>query len=134
MPLFLAALVATATVASAQPWLVNLCLDKAGKFAAMPWCDATKPIDDRVADMVGRMSVAEKIGALGTGTPAIPSLGLPAYDWWSEAPSGVATDGHGVGNTNTMKFAFPITTDMSFNRSMWKATGAQIGREARVRR
>ena len=29
-------------------------------------------------------------------------------------------------------FAFPITTAMSFNRSLWKATGAQIGREARA--
>jgi len=32
----------------------------------------------------------------------------------------------------TTKFAFPITTGMSFNRTLWKATGAQIGREARA--
>ena len=32
----------------------------------------------------------------------------------------------------TTKFAFPITTGMSFNRTLWKVTGAQIGREARA--
>ena len=30
------------------------------------------------------------------------------------------------------KFAFPITLGMSFNRSLWRATGNQIGREARA--
>ena len=30
------------------------------------------------------------------------------------------------------KFAYPITTAMSFNRTLWKATGAAIGREARA--
>jgi pre-mRNA-splicing factor SYF2/beta-D-xylosidase 4 len=29
-------------------------------------------------------------------------------------------------------FPFPITTAMSFNRSMWRAVGAQIGAEARA--
>lgn len=114
------------------PLLQNPCLDKSSKFASMPFCDPTLPIDERVRDAVSRMTVAEKINALGTDTAAIASLGLPAYDWWSEASSGVATDGHGARNFDTTKFAFPITTGMSFNRTMWQKTGAQIGREARA--
>lgn len=35
-------------------------------------------------------------------------------------------------NTSTTKFAFPITTGMSFNRTLWQLTGRQIGREARA--
>jgi hypothetical protein len=35
-------------------------------------------------------------------------------------------------NTTTTKFAFPITTGMSFNRTLWSLTGRQIGREARA--
>ena len=35
-------------------------------------------------------------------------------------------------NTQTTKFAFPITTGMSFNRTMWQLTGRQIGVEARA--
>ena len=35
-------------------------------------------------------------------------------------------------NTQTTKFAFPITTGMSFNRTMWRLTGRQIAMEARA--
>ena len=59
---------------------------------------------------------------------AIPSLGLAPYNWWSEASTGVASGR----NTQTTKFAFPITTGMSFNRTLWQLTGRQIGREARA--
>jgi beta-glucosidase-like glycosyl hydrolase len=59
-------------------------------------------------------------------SPAAPSLGLPPYNWWEEATHGVGTNHE---NTNV---AFPITTAMSFNRSLWKATGALIGTEARA--
>jgi len=81
-----------------------------------------------VADAVSRMTLAEKIGALGTGTPPIPSLGLPPYNWWSEASSGVASP-RGL---QTTKFPFPITTGMSFNRTLFQLVGRQIGREARA--
>jgi len=36
------------------------------------------------------------------------------------------------GNEETTKFAFPITTGMSFNRTLWYLTGQRIGREARA--
>jgi len=36
----------------------------------------------------------------------IKSLGLPRYNWWSEASSGVQS----ARNTQTTKFPFPITT------------------------
>ena len=88
-----------------QPELINPCLNKSSVFASYPFCDSTLSLDERVADAVSRMSMAEKINALGTGTSAIPSLGLPAYNWWSEASSGVASGR----NTQTTKFAFPIT-------------------------
>lgn len=110
------------------PELINPCLDKSRPFSKMPFCDATLPIDARVDDAVSRMSISEKISALGTGTPAIPSLGLPPYDWWSEASSGVAS----ARFVQTTKFPFPITTAMSFNRTLWNSVGRQIGREARA--
>ena len=108
--------------------MVNPCLNKTSPFAAMKWCDYTQPIDDRVNDMVSRMSLQEKIPNLDNGAPGIPSLGLNGYDWWSEASTGVASGR----DTQTTKFAFPITTGMSFNRSLWQLTGRQIGREARA--
>ncbi|KAH8056252.1 xylan 1,4-beta-xylosidase [Aureococcus anophagefferens] len=104
--------------------LVNPCLN--ATFEALPFCDATLAIDLRAADAVSRMTIPEKIDALDTKTGPIASLGLPAYNWWSEASSGV------MGSRPTTKFAYPITTAMSFNRTLWRATGAAIGREARA--
>ncbi len=77
--------------------------------------------------MIQRMTRAEKLSALAIRTPAIPSLGMPAYNWWEEATHGV-----GSGSHQTTNVPFPITTAMSFNRCLWKATGALIGTEARA--
>lgn len=102
------------------------CADPNSTFYSQPWCNPTLPQSERVADMIKRMSRAEKLSALAIRTPAISSLGIPAYNWWEEAT-------HGVGNSHeTTNVAFPITTAMSFNRSLWKATGALIGTEARA--
>jgi beta-glucosidase len=49
--------------------------------------------ENRAAALVRRMTVEEKIGQLMTSAPAIPRLGVPAYDWWSEALHGVARAG-----------------------------------------
>ena len=104
--------------------LVNPCLN--ATFADLPFCNTSLAINDRVSDIVGRMTLAEKIPNLGTVGAPIPSVGLPAYNWWEEASSGVHDNAK-----NTTKFAFPITTGMAFNRTLWQLTGRQIGHEAR---
>ena len=86
--------------------------------------------------MVSRMTLLEKIGSLGNSAPAVSGLGTHPYQWWNEASTGVDVQhlpdvSPPVGN-GTTKFAYPATTAMSFNRSLWKATGNQIGREARA--
>ncbi len=57
------------------------------------WKDASQPLDARVSDLVRRMSLAEKVQEIRNTTPAIPRLGVPAYDFWSEALHGVARAG-----------------------------------------
>lgn len=42
-------------------------------------CNPNAAIDDRAADIVSRLSLADKIASLSTTTPALPSVGLPAY-------------------------------------------------------
>ena len=113
------------------PTLYNPCYNASDPQAGLPWCNGSLPLPTRVADMIGRMTLEEKIAQLGTSAPAIASLGLPGYQWWSEASHGVASGGHGA-KTPTTNFPFPITTGMSFNRSLWRATGAAIGTEARA--
>ena len=117
---------------SAPKMLNNPCLNASSPFAKQPWCDATLLVDERVKDMVSRMTLDEKIANLDTGAPAIASLGLNAYNWWSEATHGISHVRNDAVTPYESNFAFPITTGMAFNRSLWKATGNQIGREARA--
>ena len=51
------------------------------------------PIEVRVDDLVARMTLEEKISQTLNSAPAIPRLGIPAYDWWNEALHGVARAG-----------------------------------------
>ena len=118
------------------PKLMNPCINASFAASKQRWCDHTLPLSERVDDMVSRMSLKEKIGALRDESAPIPSLELPYYDWWSEATHGVASGGHGARNTDAepyqTNFPFPITTGMAFNRTLWLKTGAQIGKETRA--
>ena len=115
---------------SGRPLMGNPCLKPGSNFSKLRYCDATAPLEERIADAVSHMSLPEKIGALGTVWPVTPSLGLDCYNWYTEATSGVAW-AH-CGACKTTKFAFPITLAQSWNRTLWQLTGRQIGREARA--
>ncbi len=57
------------------------------------WKDPSAPIDARVKDLVRRLSLSEKVQQLRNAAPAIPRLGVPAYDYWNECLHGVARAG-----------------------------------------
>jgi pre-mRNA-splicing factor SYF2/beta-D-xylosidase 4 len=112
--------------------MVNPCLDASQPFSKMPFCNASLPIDVRVQDAVFRMTLAEKIANMATYGAPIPSLGLRRYNWWSEATHGLKYVQNDDRTPYESNFAMPITTAMSFNRSLWLKTGRQIGQEARA--
>ena len=60
---------------------------------ALPFRDPDLPLEARVADLVGRLTLEEKVGQMMNSAAAIPRLGIPAYDWWSEGLHGVAAAG-----------------------------------------
>ena len=41
-------------------------------FSTYPYCNPTLPVAARVADLVGRMTLAEQVGALDSSVPALP--------------------------------------------------------------
>src|SRR5499427_7158732 len=59
-----------------------------------PYMDPGLPIDQRVNDLVSRMTVEEKASQMQDVAKAIPRLGIPAYNWWNEGLHGVARAGH----------------------------------------
>jgi beta-glucosidase len=60
------------------------------------WKDVSLPLATRVNDLIRRMSLAEKVQQLRHGAPAIPRLGVPAYNYWNECRHGLsASHRHG---------------------------------------
>jgi beta-glucosidase len=57
------------------------------------YLDTAQPIEKRVDDLVGRMTLEEKASQLINGTRAIQRLNVPDYNIWSEALHGVANNG-----------------------------------------
>ncbi|MBO9713923.1 glycoside hydrolase family 3 protein [Sphingomonas sp.] len=55
--------------------------------------DTSKTPAERAADVVRHMTLEEKAHQLGHTAPAIPRLGVPAYNWWNEGLHGVARAG-----------------------------------------
>ena len=55
--------------------------------------DPAQPLEKRIEDLIGRMTLEEKTSMMSNATPGIPRLGIPKYDWWSEALHGVANAG-----------------------------------------
>ena len=55
--------------------------------------DPDRPLQMRVADLLSRMTLEEKVSQLTNESPAIERLGIPAYDWWNEGLHGVARAG-----------------------------------------
>lgn len=58
-----------------------------------PFQNPELSIEERVNDLVSRMSLEEKIAQMQNGSPAIPELGIPEYEWWNECLHGVARAG-----------------------------------------
>ncbi|MCX6031377.1 MAG: glycoside hydrolase family 3 C-terminal domain-containing protein [Chloroflexi bacterium] len=55
--------------------------------------DPSQPLEERVADLVSRLTLDEKISQMVHEAPAIERLGIPRYNWWNECLHGVARAG-----------------------------------------
>lgn len=63
---------------------------QAGKTPTTVAARAAESAEVRAADLVSRMTLEEKAAQIQHGAPAIPRLGVPAYNWWNEGLHGVA--------------------------------------------
>ena len=70
-----------------------------------PYQDPQLPADVRADDLLARLTLDEKVSLMMNGSPAIKRLGIPQFEWWSEAL-------HGIGR-NGFATVFPITTALA---------------------
>jgi beta-glucosidase len=68
-------------------------LPAAAQQKPLPFRDPSLPIEQRVKDVVSRMTLEEKVSQMVNSAPAIERLGIPAYEWWNEGLHGVARAG-----------------------------------------
>lgn len=89
--------------------------------------NSNAPMEDRVQDLLKRLTLEEKISLTGYNSPAIERLGIPAYNWWNEALHGVARAGEAT--------VFPQAIGMAatFNDSLMHEVATAISTEARAK-
>jgi beta-glucosidase len=58
-----------------------------------PFQNKNLSIDQRVKDLVGRMTLEEKVNEMLYNAPGVKRLGVPEYNWWNEALHGVGRSG-----------------------------------------
>jgi beta-glucosidase len=57
------------------------------------YLDTSCPLSERVKDLVGRLTLDEKVGLMSHPAQGVPRLDIPGYNYWSEALHGVARNG-----------------------------------------
>ena len=82
---------------------------------------------EKATALVAQMTIEEAASQLLHSSPAIPRLGIPAYDWWSEALHGVARAG-----TATC-YPQAIGLGATFDRELLQKIAGSIALEARAK-
>jgi beta-glucosidase len=75
-------------------WLASPQIGASGQSAALPYKNPSLPIEKRVADLISRMTLEEKVSQMMNAAAAVERLGIPEYDWWNEGLHGVARAGY----------------------------------------
>jgi beta-glucosidase len=91
------------------------------------YLDPNKPVAERVQDLLGRLTLKEKLSQMGNACPAIPRLGIQAYDYWSEALHGVARNGRAT------VFPQAIGLGATWDPVLVKAIASAAGDEGRAK-
>ena len=74
-------------------------------------------LDSRVMDLIGRLTLEEKVDQMLMNTPAIPRLNIPPYDYWNEALHGVGRSGKATVFPQAIGLAATFNSDLVFRVS-----------------
>jgi beta-glucosidase len=91
------------------------------------YLDPSQPVSARVNDLVGRMTLEEKVSQMQNHAAAIPRLEVPEYDWWSEGLHGIARSGYAT------VFPQAIGLAATWNVPLMHTVATTISTEARAK-
>src|SRR6185369_12199915 len=115
---------------SSHAGVLVLCLSVAISTVASAQLDQQLDIrvraDEKAAALVAQLTFDEKVEQLLNVAPAIPRLGIPAYNWWTESLHGA------LGPVPTTNFPEPIGLAASFDQSLLHDVAAAISVEVRA--
>ncbi|WP_348263845.1 glycoside hydrolase family 3 C-terminal domain-containing protein [Telmatobacter sp. DSM 110680] len=95
--------------------------------AALPFRDPSLPIEKRVDDLVGRLTLEEKVSQLIDRAAPIPRLDIPAYNWWNEGLHGIARSGFAT------MFPQAIGNAATWDAPLLHSIGEVVSTEARAK-
>lgn len=98
-----------------------------GQAQTALWQDTSKSPEERAADLAAKLTIQEKAKLMMNSSQAIDRLGIPAFQWWSEALHGVGRNGYAT--------VFPCTTGMaaSWNDALLFDVFTAVSDEARAK-
>ncbi len=96
-------------------------------LAQLPYTNPALSHEARAQDLLGRLTLEEKVALMQDQSPAVPRLGVPEFGWWNEALHGVARSGYAT--------VFPQAIGMaaSFDEDAVFRTFTAVSDEARAK-
>ena len=91
------------------------------------YLDTNLPLPERVQDLLSRLTLDEKVAMMSHPTPGVPRLGIPGYNFWSEALHGVA------GNGRATIFPQAIGLAATWDKDLIHQIATAIGDEGRAK-
>jgi beta-glucosidase len=83
-----------------------------GVAAQAGYMNPALPLEQRINDLIGRMTLEEKVSQMRDHAAPIPRLGVPKYDWWNEGLHGVAFAGYATNFPQVIGMAATWDTDL----------------------
>ncbi len=91
------------------------------------YLDPAHPREERVRDLIARLTLVEKISLMTSEAKAVERLGVPEYNYWSEALHGVARNGRAT------VFPQAIGMSASWDPDLIQRIASAIGDEGRAK-
>ena len=97
----------------------------AGPGHRYPYLDTRLSNEERVENLISLLTPEEKVGLMMNKSVSVDRLGIPSYNWWSEACHGVRQGGYTV-------YPQPIGMAASFDAQLFYDVFSTVSDEARA--